>query len=96
MAINSAHLLSLYLQVLPPQKVENPGKSQTKGAVRGAEEPLSQPDLLSKLKKAICISILSRLYVEVTPDAPSSPREKAWVSETLQPGVNGARGQGLA
>lgn len=34
--------------------------------------------------------------MEVTPDAPSSPREKAWVSETLQPGVNGAQGQGLA
>lgn len=38
-AINAAHLLSLYLQVLPPQKVENPGKSQTKGAVRGAAFP---------------------------------------------------------
>lgn len=89
MAVISGHLLSLYLRGLRPPRVENPGKSQTK------EGPVSQADLLSMLKGPICISMLSSLYVEVTPSVPGAP-ENARVSETLQQGVNGAWGQGLA
>lgn len=52
----------------PTKKVENAGKPQTKRAVGAEHFPVLTCSQM--LRKPICISILSSLYVEVTPKVP--------------------------
>lgn len=74
--------------------VENPGKSQTKEAVW--EEHFPALTCSQMLKKLICISILSGLYVEVTPNGhwlDELERECVCVSQTLSLTMNRVCGQ---
>lgn len=93
-AINSAHLLSLYLRVLPsPRKWKTLENLRQKGCLRTA---FPSSDLLSNAKDSDLHFYSVQLVRGSNTQRPARALEKARVSETLQRGVNGAWGGGLA